>query len=229
MNLAPATPLNILYQDEWLVAVDKPAGHLVHPADQPQEDDLVTMKILRDQIGRLVYNVHRIDRPTTGVLLFGIDSSVAKHLHRALERHEVQKTYLAIAHGEPSSDQWECHEPIQKHDTAPIREAHTSFRILAKTEVKGEPLTLIEATPHTGRFHQIRRHLLHHDTPIAGDYRYAGIEQSDHLGKLLVTESRMLLQSHSIAFDHPITGDLLRIQAPTDPHFSRCFPKHFSS
>ena len=97
MNLAPATPLNILYQDEWLVAVDKPAGHLVHPADQPQEDDLVTMKILRDQIGRLVYNVHRIDRPTTGVLLFGIDSSVAKHLHRALERHEVQKTYLALS------------------------------------------------------------------------------------------------------------------------------------
>ena len=63
-------PLTILYRDEWLVAVDKPAGHLVHPADQPKDDDLVTMKILRDQIGQRVYTIHRIDRPTTGVLLF---------------------------------------------------------------------------------------------------------------------------------------------------------------
>jgi len=229
MTPAPATPLDILYQDEWLVAVDKPAGHLVHPADQPQEDDLVTMKILRNQLGRLVYNIHRIDRPTTGVLLFGIDNTVAKHLHRALERHEVQKTYLAIAHGTPKSPQWQCHEPIQKHEGAPIREAHTSFKVLENVAIKGTTLTLLEASPHTGRFHQIRRHLLHEGTPIVGDYRYAGIEQSDALGAQLGTGSRMLLQSHSIAFDHPITGDLLHIKAPADPHFTRCFPDYFSS
>ncbi len=226
-NLTP--PLNILYQDEWLVAVDKPPGHLVHPADNPQEGDQVTMKILRDQLGKLVYNVHRLDRPTTGVLLFGIDNVVAKHLHRALERHEIKKTYLAISQGTPEQDQWQCHEPIQKDPDQPIREAHTSFRVLKKSTIQKTHLTLIEATPHTGRFHQIRRHLLHAGLPITGDYRYSGIEKSNHLGEILGTGSRMLLQARAIAFDHPITGDPIHIQAPPDPQFTRCFPHYFKS
>jgi len=224
MMQSSIAPLNILYQDEWLVAVDKPAGHLVHPADQPQKGDLVTMKILRDQLGQLVYNIHRIDRPTTGVLLFGIDRSVTKALHRALERHEVQKTYLAIVSGTPDSSPWQCREPIQKHEEAPIREAHTDFKLLEKITIGNQALSLLEATPHTGRFHQIRRHLLHAGIPIIGDYRYAGIEKSDMLGALLGTGTRMLLQSHSITFDHPMTGDRIRIEAPADPEFLRCFP-----
>jgi len=170
-------PLNILFQDEWLVAVDKPAGHLVHPADQPKEDDLVTMKILRDQIGRRVYNIHRIDRPTTGVLLFGIDQVVSKNLHQALERHEVKKTYWAVVNGKPDLKEWQCHEPIQKSESQPFRDAHTSFKVISQSE-----LSLIEATPHSGRYHQIRRHLLHAGLPIVGDYRYGGIERCDQLG-----------------------------------------------
>lgn len=229
MTQGPASPLNILYQDEWLVAVDKPAGHLVHPADKPQDDDLVTMKILRDQIGRLVYNIHRIDRPTTGVLLFSIDHEVTRHLHHALEQHEMQKSYLAIASGTPETNQWQCHEAIQKNENTPAREAHTSFILLKKTIVNGQPLALISATPHTGRFHQIRRHLLHADLPIIGDYRYAGIDQSDRMGKLLGTGTRMLLQSKSITFDHPVTGESICIEAPADPLFSRCFPDYFAS
>ena len=229
MISSSTAPLEILYQDEWLVAVNKPAGHLVHPADQPQDGDLVTMKILRDQLDRLVYNVHRLDRPTTGVLLFGIDSSATKHLHRALERHEMKKTYLAIVRGTPEIDQWECHEPIQKEEGKPIREAHTSFKVLAKAIIKDAPITLIQATPHTGRFHQIRRHLLHAGHPIAGDYRYAGIEESNEIGALLGSESRMLLQAHAITFDHPITGDPLCVKAPADQHFIRCFPSYFTS
>lgn len=219
-----STPLNILYQDEWLVAVDKPAGHLVHPADSPQEGDQVTMKILRDQLDKLVYNIHRIDRPTTGVLLFAIDSSVAKHLHRALERHEVKKTYLAIVNGIPEENTWECHESIQKSMDAPMRDAHTSFKLLKKTTRKEHQISLIEAIPHTGRFHQIRRHLLHKGIPIVGDYRYAGIEKSNQLGSDLGTGTRMLLQSRSISFRHPVSTDQILIQAPLDILFTQCFP-----
>ena len=73
-------PLDILYLDDWIVAIDKPAGYLVHPAEKPQEGDLVAMKILRDQIGKRVYNIHRIDRPTTGVVVFGIDRGAAREL-----------------------------------------------------------------------------------------------------------------------------------------------------
>lgn len=228
-------PLDILYRDEWLVAVDKPAGHLVHPADEPKEADLVTMKILRDQIDQRVYNIHRLDRPTTGVLLFGIDRGAAKALHRALERHEISKTYLAICEGSPAAASWECHEPIQKEPMQPQRDAHTSFRLLAsstpttKAGLEIRALSLIEAKPHTGRYHQIRRHLLHHQLPIIGDFRYAGIERSTQLGQLLGTGSRMLLQAKSLDFIHPITGKNTRICALPDPLFVQLFPEIFRS
>ncbi len=213
-------PLHIIYQDEWLVAVDKPAGHLVHPADNPKEDDLVTMKILRDQLGQHVYNIHRIDRPTTGVLLFGTDRDAARALHRALERHEIKKTYWAIVLGNPPDDAWECREPLRKTDDAPEREAHTSFKLLEKSG----SLALLEATPHTGRTHQIRKHLLHAGIPIVGDYRYAGIDTSNRLGKDLGTGTRMLLQSRQLEFKHPKTCEQTTITAPIDPMFTLCLP-----
>ena len=212
-------PLNIIYQDDWLIAVDKPAGYLVHPADQPQEGDLVTMKILRDQIEQHVYNIHRIDRPTTGVLLFSKDRDAARTLHRALERHEIKKTYWAIIHGCPPADTWECRQPLRKSDDAPERDAHTSFSVLKK---QGE-LVLIEAIPYTGRTHQIRKHLLHANIPIVGDFRYAGIETSTILGKKLGTNTRMLLQSRQIQFQHPVTSNNTTITAPLDPYFTQCF------
>ncbi|WP_435892937.1 pseudouridine synthase [Oceaniferula spumae] len=228
------TPLNILYQDEWIVAVDKPAGHLVHPADSPQEGDQVTMKILRDQIGHLVYSLHRIDRPTTGVLLFGIDQSVSKHLHQAFENHEIEKTYWAVVNATPNKSLWRCTEPIQKSENSPIRDADTSFKLLATREVEcltgmeSSTLSLIEARPHSGRYHQIRRHLLHAGMPIIGDYRYGGIDRCDLLGEKLGIGSRMLLQSKSLTFSHPFTGDTVSIQAPVDPCFKKCFPDHAS-
>jgi len=231
-----AEALNILYQDEWLVAIDKPTGHLVHPAESPQPDDLVAMKILRDQIGKRVNTIHRIDRPTSGVLLFGIEKQATKKLHKALELHDFDKSYWAVVQGKAPAEHWECHEPIQKDEDAPFRDAHTSFRVLESHKVEalavdaaqcdgdGDILTLIEAVPHSGRFHQIRRHLLHAGIPIVGDYRYAGIETSDHLGELLATGSRMLLQAKSLTIDHPITGEKLTITAPVGLNFKKCFP-----
>lgn len=224
-------PLHILYRDEWLVAVDKPAGQLVHPADHPQEGDMVTMKILRDQLGQRVYNIHRIDRPTTGVLLFGTDRNAARALHRALERHQLRKTYWAVSHGLAPESPWQCREPLQKSESATPQEAHTSFQRLdfrtpdCLRSVAPPHLSLIEATPHTGRFHQIRKHLLHAGLPIVGDYRYAGVERSDTLGSLLHTGTRMLLQSRQLTFTHPVTGKNTTIKAPADPSFKACFPR----
>ncbi len=219
--------LNILYQDEWMVAVDKPAGWLVHPASDPQEGDLVVMKILRDQIGKRVYTIHRIDRPTTGVLLMGIDREISQALHHALAAHEMSKTYWAVIHGKPSETEWDCTAPIQKEEDKPIREAHTSFRLLetirsptlTNSDLTEDRLSLIEATPHTGRFHQIRRHLLHAGHPIIGDYRYGGIDRCNQLGKLLSTESRMLLMAKKLKLTHPVTKEPLTITAEPEAMF----------
>ena len=229
------SPLSILYEDEWLVAIDKPAGQLVHPADTPQEGDQVTMKILRDQIGKHVYTIHRLDRPTTGVLLFAKDQAVARPLHKALERHEFQKTYIAVCHGEAPESSWESHEPLQKSDDAPFKDAHTSFRTLHSYEhpalesLETSTLSLMEATPHTGRYHQIRRHLLLAGIPITGDYRHSGVEQSDLLGNLLGTGTRMLLQARKLQLTHPVTHDELTINAPVDSLIQRCFPSPFKN
>ncbi len=223
--------LSILYQDEWMVAIDKPAGWLVHPASEPQEDDLVAMKALRDQIGERVFTIHRIDRPTTGVLLMGIDPEISKSLHQALADHEMQKTYWAVIHGRPEHSEWECHAPIQKEEGKPIREAHTSFSLLetikhpALTEANGfseNQLSLIEATPHTGRFHQIRRHLLEAKLPIVGDYRYGGIERCDALGSTLDIDSRMLLMAKRLSLKHPVSKEKITIEAPTPLEFDKC-------
>jgi len=212
---SPPPTLDLLYQDAWFVAVDKPAGQLVHPAGRPSPDDVVTMKVLRDQLGQKIFAIHRLDRPTTGVLLFATDSGAAKQAHRLFENNKIEKTYLAIVHGHPSSDTWNCRKPLRKSSDTPEQSAETHFRV--STRLRNEPLALIEATPKTGRFHQIRRHLLDAGHPIVGDYRYAGIERSDAMGSLLGTGTRMLLQAKRLCFRHPVTDDDLTVEAPTDP------------
>ena len=195
------------------MVIHKPAGHIVHPAEQPQAGDLVAMKILRDQIGVRVYNIHRIDRPTAGVLLFGIDREVSKSLHQNLADGGMEKVYWAVVEGKPELPAWSCEVPIQKDADAPIRQAHTDFQVLKTVEHRsGKTISLIKAVPHTGRFHQIRRHLLDAGHPIIGDYRYAGISTSDANGKLLGTGTRMLLLAKSLTFKHPKTGETVHVE-----------------
>ena len=205
--------LKILFQDESLVVIHKPAGHIVHPASTPQQGDLVAMKILRDQIGAQVYSIHRIDRPTAGVLLFGINREVSKSLHQNLADGRIEKVYWAVVEGKPERSVWSCKAPIQKDEDAPIREAHTDFQVLSTAlHRSGKKISLIKAVPHTGRFHQIRRHLLDAGHPIIGDYRYAGIAASDDNGKLLGTGTRMLLLAKSLTFEHPKTGKTVHVE-----------------
>ena len=212
-------PLAILFQDEWIVAVNKPAGQLVHPAEMPQEGDQVTMKILRDQIGMQVNVIHRLDRPTTGVLVFATERQAAKALHLAFERHEIEKVYWALVTGNPRENQWLCQEPIRKDKWAKARVAETDFNVLERF---GGERALIEARPKTGRFHQIRRHLLHAGHPIIGDYRYGGIERCDELGAKLGIGTRMLLQAKRLHFIHPMTQERITIEATVDPMIQKC-------
>ena len=129
-----ADPLSILYQDEWLVAVDKPAGQLVHPAGSPQEGDQVTMKILRDQIGQRVNSVHRLDRPTCGVLLFTKDCNSAQRMGQIFEKHSVRKIYWAVINGQPESAQWISRKSLKKDKHGICRTAETVFHVLEELD-----------------------------------------------------------------------------------------------
>ncbi|MBK1834398.1 RluA family pseudouridine synthase [Roseibacillus ishigakijimensis] len=210
-------PLQRLYEDEWLIAVNKEAGQLVHPADEPQPDDVVTMKLVRDAIGEHVYTVHRLDRPTCGVLVFAKGKTAARALGRAFERQQVRKIYHAIVTGHPPSGEWICREPLQKTPGAPSREAETGFRLLARLP---HDLARLEARPRTGRYHQIRKHLLHCGHPIVGDYRYGGLELCESQRTTLGTGGRMMLQCRRLELPHPVSKEVLTLEAPEEPCFA---------
>lgn len=222
-------PLSILYQDEFLVAIDKPAGMLVHPGREVEGPEWIAMKRLRDQLGRHVFPVHRLDRPTSGVLLFALDKCTAGLVQQAFELRQVTKIYHAIVSG-LIPQTWVCDTPLRASPDDPALAARTTFRRLGSLtrpsflgEV-GEDLSWVEATPETGRFHQIRRHLLEAGFPVVGDFRYAGEERSHALGKMLGIGTRMLLQSKVLELSHPQDGRQLRIEAPTDRDFSHFSP-----
>ncbi len=209
--------LSILYEDEWTIAVDKEAGHLVHPADEPQPDDVVVMKLVRNHCNLKIYPTHRLDRPTCGVLIFAKNKTTARALNRAFERKQVQKNYHAVVVGKPVTTKWSCAEPLQKSPDLPFKAAETDFRLL---EYYPAGFSLLEARPHTGRYHQIRKHLLHCGYPIVGDYRYAGREYCEAINQEYRLNTRMLLQCRQLIFRHPHLEETMVIQAPLDPLFS---------
>ncbi|MGJ8724340.1 MAG: RluA family pseudouridine synthase [Roseibacillus sp.] len=211
-------PLDVLYEDEWIIAINKEAGHLVHAADHPQPDDIVVMKLVRDLVGLKIYPTHRLDRPTCGVVVFAKGRTAARALNRSFERKQVKKAYLAIVVGHPKLDSWTCSEPLRKGEDAPLKEASTRFLVL---QLLSNNLTLLEAHPLTGRYHQIRKHLLHCGHPIVGDYFYHGFEPCEAMGPQLGIGTRMLLQCHRLQFAHPITKEETVITAQTESHIAR--------
>ncbi len=235
VRLDPMT-LSILYQDHYLVAVYKPAGLLVHRTGiAAGQDDRFALQLVRDQIGRHVYPLHRLDRPTAGVLLFALDPDTNRALKEAFTGREIAKTYLAVVRG------WTDREgtidyPLKKANLsrrerrrrqagAPEpepRPALTRFRLLATTELPhpvGRYATarysLAEIYPETGRTHQIRRHLAHIAHPIVGDARY-GDGAHNRFFRETFDSRRLLLLARSIRFSHPATGRELAITAEPD-------------
>lgn len=202
---------------------------LVHPVSGPDKSEPSALKILRDQLGQHIYPIHRLDQPTSGVLVFALEKTAAGITQQAFEKRQVTKTYLAIVTG-ATPDSWTCDAPLEKNPTSPPKPAKTSFETLQRSpknqfpEDPGLILSLIKASPLTGRYHQIRRHLLESGYPIVGDFRYAGIERSLKLSTLLGTNEKMLLQASCLEIQHPITGEPLKITTPANPNFRKCFP-----
>ncbi|QJE98220.1 RluA family pseudouridine synthase [Luteolibacter luteus] len=223
-------PLRILFQDEHLVAIDKPAGMIVHRGRDEDPPEWIAMKRVRDELDREVHVLHRLDRPTSGVLIFALDRKTCALVQQEFEHRRVQKTYLAVVCG-ITPEQWVCDTPLQKSPEEPPLSALTHFETAMSapegsfTADPGLSLSLLKVTPTTGRYHQIRRHLLEADLPIVGDYRYAGRDRSDELGSILGTGSRMLLQAKTLLLKHPYTGEMMNLEAPADPDFCKCFPE----
>lgn len=208
--------LEILYQDEAVVAVNKPSGLLVHPGREPLDREWIAMKVLRDQLDRYVYPAHRLDRPTSGVLLFALDQEAEATLKMQFERREVQKVYRTVVLGEVA-EVWEDQSPLAKNEGEEPLPCRTAFRRHSDKKLGDSVFSSVEVKPLTGRFHQIRKHLALAGTPVLGDYLYGDVATNDSMVELT---GRLMLHACSLAFNHPSTGQRLVVEAPLPPCFA---------
>ncbi|MDK1253642.1 tRNA pseudouridine(65) synthase TruC [Cronobacter dublinensis] len=223
--------LEILWQDEWLVAVNKPSGWLVHRSWLDRDEKVVVMQTVRDQIGQHVFTAHRLDRPTSGVLLMGLSSEVGRLLSQQFEHHQIQKRYHAIVRGwltDSAVLDYPLVEELDKiadkfaRQDKDAQPAVTHYRGLATTtqpvavgRYDSVRYSLVEMLPQTGRKHQLRRHMAHLRHPIIGDSKHGDLRQNraaaEHFGC-----NRLMLHASELALTHPVTGEPLVIRAGLD-------------
>lgn len=215
--------IEILYQDDALIAVNKPANLAVHRSKMVGNADEFLIDLLREQIGDSVYLAHRLDRATSGVLLVARSKEVAAALGEQFMGRSVHKQYLVVVRGWPDPDEGLVDYPLPgSRETGPRREARTRYRRLATTEVPIElgrypqqRYALLLAEPESGRFRQIRKHLAHIRHPVIGDCQH-GRGDHNRLYKQHFGCHRMLLHAWRVRFAHPITGAQMQIEAPLD-------------
>ncbi|NTS77748.1 tRNA pseudouridine(65) synthase TruC [Catenovulum sp. SM1970] len=227
-------PLEIIYQDEDLVAVNKPSGLLVHRSMIDRHETEFALQKVRDQIGQYVYPIHRLDRPTSGVLVMGLSSENARTMSQAIAEHKVQKHYIALCRGfmpqsgvidYPLTEQL---DKIADKDASKVpepKDAVTAFERIATATIDVEinrypesRFSLVHLEPKHGRKHQIRRHLAHLRHPIMYDVNY-GDNKYNRYFKNTDDTCRLALHALKMEIPHPRTGALLSFKANFDKSY----------
>lgn len=220
--------LEILYQDAHYVAINKPSGLLVHRSFLDKRETQFAMQMLRDQLGQHVFPVHRLDRPTSGVLLFALSSEAARDMSEVFISGNIQKRYLALVRGFAPESRF-VDRPLKEEldkiadkfacqDKAP-QEAQTQINCLLQGSLPipfgkypSIRYSLVECFPKTGRKHQIRRHLNYLAHPIIGDVNHGDNKHNhffvDHFGL-----RRLMLFATKLEFVHPYTNTTISITA----------------
>ncbi|WP_215396460.1 tRNA pseudouridine(65) synthase TruC [Rheinheimera oceanensis] len=221
-------PLRILYQDEHIVAIDKPSGMLVHRSFLDKHETVFVMQTLRDQLGRHVFPVHRLDRPTSGVLVFALSGEVARLLGAQQEKQQWRKYYLAVVRGflpqggeldYPLKEELDkIADKFSRNDKAP-QQAISRYQPLQQVELPipvskypAARYSLVALQPLTGRKHQLRRHLAHLRHPIVGDTSH-GDGKHNALFKQHFNCRRLLLVAKQLQLPHPVTAETLQLSA----------------
>lgn len=225
--------LTVLYRDDALIAIDKPAGWLVHRSNLDRHETRILVQALRDQTGRHVHPVHRLDKGTSGVMLFAFSPEMAARLGEQFERHEVRKSYLAVVRGWPPEAGSIDHPLARPRDAYGVathaqaaQAAITDFRRLATIElphaVDRYPTAryaLLVLQPRTGRWHQLRRHLKHIAHPIIGDATH-GKGRHNRFFQMQFGCDRLLLACTELCLRHPEDGRAMCLRAPVSGRFA---------
>ena len=219
--------LTVLYRDHCLAVVDKPAGLMVHDSALARGETEFAVDRLRAQFGKAIFLVHRLDRATSGCLLLAFDRDTASALGKALMAGGVEKDYWAVCRGWPAEPCFTIDHPLDGGPGKPARKAAiTDFEVLASCEL---PLpsagfatsryALLRASPRTGRFRQIRRHLKHAFHHLVGDSSHGDGRHNRTFRAMGI--HRMLLHARRLAFVHPHDGRRIEIVAPLDVEFAK--------
>ncbi len=218
-------PLPILYRDDDVIVVDKPADLLVHRT-AIDGDSEAALQRLRNQIGQWVYPVHRLDRPTSGALLFALHAESASRLSRAFREHAIAKHYLAVVRGWPAEHgvieralKGDKNKPAQPSRTRFVRVATVELPV-AVSRFPTARYALVMASPDTGRRHQLRRHLNGISHPVVGDTA-RGDRHHNRFFREHHACRRMLLHAWRLAFVHPTTGQAIAVHAEPPAAFGR--------
>ena len=229
--------LEIVYRDDELIAINKPAGMLVHRSWLDKHETVFAMQTLRDQIGRHVFPIHRLDRPTSGVLLFALNSEMARTMSELFEQHQLQKSYLAVVRGYLNGEgriDYPLKVQLDKiadkfSQEKEAQQAVTDYRTLAQVEMpypagkfQTARYSLVQLFPQTGRKHQLRRHLKHLFHPIIGDTNYGDLHQNRAFSANTGCD-RLFLHANQLAFIHPKTLQKIVINAPLDQQWQQLF------
>jgi len=217
--------LDIIFSTKNLVAINKPAGLLVHPSPIARDADTSALQLLRDQIGQYVYPVHRLDRKTSGVLLFALNKEILTTLGSAFQKGDIKKEYHAIVRGYIADSGEIDYDLINDKDKK--QSALTNFQCLERTEINlpfGKHLTsrysLVKLSPKTGRYHQLRKHMAHIFHPIIGD-RPHGCNKQNKFFKEHFGLTEMMLHATTLCFKDPETKELISINANRSKEFNR--------
>ena len=231
-DLAPDAPpidldLPVLFCDEALAVVCKPAGLMVHDSALARGETDFAADRLREQFGKPIFLVHRLDRATSGCLLLAFDRETASALGKTVMSHEVEKDYWAVCRGWPAEQAFTIDHPLDGGPGKPQKKpAITDFEVLGRCELSlpsagfdTSRYAWLRASPRTGRFRQIRRHLKHASHHMIGDTSHGDGRHNREFRMRGV--HRMLLHAWKLGFPHPHDGRTLRVETPPDGEFAR--------
>ena len=224
---------DILHLDDDFVVIDKPETFHVHNPEDPSikaDPSKVVLQQLRDQLGKKVFPIHRLDVPTSGCLLMALNSETATKLCKQLEEEDFEKVYTAVVRGWTEEDM-EIEIPLETEDKSKTQEATTYLRRLKTLELpesvgKKHPtarFSLVQLQPITGRFHQLRRHMNRISHPIIGDVSH-GDNHQNHFFADRMSIAGLCLRAHFLSFSHPRNPEeRIEIEAPWPLKWEKIF------
>ena len=215
--------LQIVYKDDYLVAINKPHGLLIHKTSLAKDANHFAVQMLRDQLGQRVYPAHRLDRKTSGLLLFSLQKEHLDACFKMFREKTIQKKYKALVRG--FTEDSATIDYALRSENGTLQEAVTHYTTFQRYEIalpfgkfNTSRYSLVELKPETGRMHQLRKHMAHIFHPIIGD-RPHGCNKQNKLWKDKWAMTRMLLHASDLSFKHPIVENDIVLNAEYSKEF----------